>query len=145
MTLWHSFTSAMPSMQCPMDSSPMQTLQHESMPTILPRLSDETPDAGQEDDDSRAGENSGAPCCSMGFIASCRTTQVPASEIGQFALFCQHRSIRPNIGDAAAKGAEVRVMSDVTANHISISSLVDSVVLDCETYSMRSKNWELWL
>lgn len=101
----------------PMDSSPMQTLQHESMPIILPRISDETPDAGQEDDDSRAGEYGSAPCCSVGFISSRGTTQVPASEIGQFALFCQHRSIRAHVGDAAAKGAEVRVMGDVTAKY----------------------------
>ena len=81
----------------------MQPLQYESMPIILPRISDETPDAGQEDDDSRAGEYSGAACCSMGFVASCGSTQVPASEIGQLALFCQHRGIRAHVGDTAAE------------------------------------------
>ncbi len=82
---------------------PTQILHYGHTPVALPTKSDKAPDAGQKDDDSRAGENSIAPSSSTWYIARRGTTQIPAAEIGQFALLRQHGSIRAHIGDTAAE------------------------------------------
>ena len=42
-----------------------------------------------------------------------RPTQIPAADVGQLSVLGEHGCVRPDVGDGAAEGAEVRVAGDV--------------------------------